>query len=173
MSSDRAARIEKIITGVLRQVFSDAGSHGFVVPGHGPDAQYVATLCKQAGGSGGGGLVIHPASKTLVLLGAAPAADVLPLGDLYASQVVALAGAAELPPEVQELAAACGGAETLDQVLRRHFDERRSWEAAAEPLSSPAATLLKKRIDAARFRRTHIGLVPKLGARTPGIDLYA
>lgn len=173
MSRERGARIEKIVIGVLRQAFTDAGAKEFTLLGAGQDAHYVASLCERAGGTVGSGLVVHSASKTALLLGCAPAADVLPLGDLYATQVVALAGPVELPREIEELAAACGGAETLDRALQRYFDERRGWDAATAGLPGEAAAQLKERLEAARFRRIRIGLVPKLGARTPGIDLYA
>ena len=52
-------------------------------------------------------------------------------------------------------------------------DERAAWSHATSDLSSTAGQELKQHWDAARFQRTRVGLVPKLGPRTLGIDLYA
>ena len=171
--TNRRARIERVLTGVLKQAFADAGTLHFDVAGTGSEADFVRSLCEQAGGSPGGGLRVDTASKTVLLLGAVPHADVLPLGDLYHTQIVALIGPAELGAPARELASLCGGAETLDGALQRLFDERRPWSHATRDLSGPAAQELKRHLDAARFQRTRVGLVPKLGSRTLGIDLYA
>jgi hypothetical protein len=119
------------------------------------------------------GLRLHPANKTTLLLSGAPPADILLLGDLYYSQVVELAGSASLPAEVAELADACGGAERLDRILVRLYDHRDEWAAAVADLTQPAQERLRQVLESARFRRARIGLVPKLGSRTLGIDLYA
>lgn len=109
------------------------------------------------------------AAKTHLLLGLAGPADVYPRGDLYCSQIIELYGSAEVPA----LAAEFGGIETLDRVLSRYFDERLPWDVAAVELSVPQREKLAQLLEAARFRRMRYGLVPKLGARTIGIDLYA
>ncbi|MGQ0561506.1 MAG: hypothetical protein ACT443_06485 [Gemmatimonadota bacterium] len=173
MSEQRRARVERVIVGVLRQACADARTDDFTLIGDTAAARYVDSLCKAAGGRAGVGLTVAAASKTALLLGAGPVADVLPLGDLYCTQIEQLIGVMELPPELAELAKACGGAETLDRVLELHFDERRTWQSAVAELTFPVREQLKQRLDAARFRRTRVGIVPKLGSRTLGIDLYA
>jgi hypothetical protein len=169
----RRARIERVLAGVLKQAFADAGSAHYTLAGNGVVADFVAHLCDRAGGTRGDGLRIDAADKTALLLGEVPRADVLPLGDLYVSQLATLIGHFEPAETVRELAAVCGGTETLDRVLQRFFDERMPWDRAAADLSAPARVDLKGRLDAARFKRTRVGLVPKLGARTLGIDLQA
>lgn len=172
--TDRRARIERLLSGVLRQAFRDAGTGQFLVEGDNRrDVAFVTSLCESAGATPGEGLKLHPASKTALLLGEVPIADVLPLGDLYHSEIVSLIGPVGLSGPAAELASACGGPDTLDRVLRRHFDERLSWERAAAELSGTAGRILRDRLDAARFRRSRVGLVPKVGSRTLGIDLYA
>src|SRR5688572_20779717 len=126
----RKARIERVIVGVLRQAFADAAVREFTITEPGPAGRYVANLCRAAGARAGAGLTVCAASKTALLLGIDGTADLLPLGDLYHSQLVELIGATDLAPELAELAKAAGGAETLDRVLQRHFDERRDWHEA-------------------------------------------
>jgi hypothetical protein len=175
MNATIRSRVERIITGVLRQAFDDAGTSDFHMTGDHPATAYATRLCERAGGrSSDGGLAISPTSKTeILLLADRHAADALPFGDLYITQLHQLAGPFSFSPALAELAALCGGPETLDAVLRLHVDGRRSWSAAAAGLPAPCAHTLKQRLDAARFRRMRIGLVPKLSARTPGIDLNA
>jgi hypothetical protein len=176
MSRERLARIERVLAGVVRQVFADAGATRWVVAGSGPDAALARSICEQAVGRdrwGEGGFVIDPASKTALLLGTCPDADVLLFGDLYYSQVVELAGAVLLPPAAAGLAAACGGTEALDRALQQFFDERADWPSAAAELPTGAREQLEAAVESARFRRARLCVVPKLGARTLGIDLYA
>src|SRR5947207_11152433 len=109
---NRAQRIEQVVSGVVRQAFADAGATRVTVSGAGADGRLLATWCERAFGSaavGADGLKLHPASKTALLLGAAPAADVLPFGDLYYSQVVELAGGAALDEAATEIARQCCG----------------------------------------------------------------
>jgi hypothetical protein len=121
-----------------------------------------------------GALLAHPANKTALLLGrSAPPEPLLPLGDLYASQVAALAGGSSLPDEVRDLADRLGGIEVLDAALMKLFEHRAPAAAALESLPAAAAVELVARLDAARFARTRVGLVPKLGRRTLGVDLFA
>ena len=169
----RRTRIERILTGVLRQAFTDARSSRYELAENGIAAEFAGHLCERAGGTRGEGIRIAAADKTALLLGEVPHADVLPLGDLYHSQLVTLIGPFEPPESLRELAAQCGGTETLDRILQRFFDERIPWDRAAADLSAGARGDLRDRLDAARFKRTRVGLVPKLGARTLGIDLQA
>lgn len=153
---DRKERIEHVIIGVIAQAFADAGTHRF----SGTDG-YAAVLCERAGGVRGEGLKVSAATKTDLLLGAFEPADLYPLGDLYASQVAELT--TEEPPV----------SSSQDAALQRLFDERLGWDQATAHLTPEARALLKERLATARFRRTRVGLVPKLGARTLGIDLFA
>lgn len=172
---NREARIERLLTGVLRQACADAGVQGLRVAGAGAAADLARSICEQAVGAAnlGNGLLVDPASKTALLLGECPPADVLLFGDLYYSQVAELAGSAELPAASARLAELCGGGDVLDRVLCRFFDERAPWQSAAAELVPGVRELLEQALERARFRRARVGLVPKLGGRTLGIDLYA
>jgi hypothetical protein len=107
-------------------------------------------------------LTAHPVNKTALLLGGrVPHADLLPLGDLWASQVERLTGRWSAPPEVEIAAAAAGGVEKLDAALRRMVDER-----------GDLADQLLEMYERGRFFRLRPRLVPKLTTRTLGIDLF-
>lgn len=108
-----------------------------------------------------------PANKTALLLGGAlPPEPFLPLGDLWASEVAELAGEWSAPAEVREAAEAAGGIERLDAALRAFVDRRepRAWDSLP-----PAARRLLER---GRASRLFPRVVPKLGARTLGVDLF-
>lgn len=123
--------------------------------------------------NGDGGLLANPANKTALVLARRPVPEpLLPLGDLYASDVLALAGGWSAPAPVRALAKQAGGIEVLDGVLRAHFDERRPLEEAVARLPEAARAAVAQAIEAGRFARRHVGLVPKLGPRTLGLDLF-
>lgn len=118
-------------------------------------------------------LLAHPANKTALLLsGTLPPEPLLPLGDLYASQVEDLIGGWSAPPAVRALADEAGGIARLDAALEAVVDERRPVEALPALLGEAAGRAVLHALEAGRFARRRIGLVPKLGARTLGIDLF-
>jgi hypothetical protein len=167
----RKARIERVIVGVLKQAFADAGVANFTMVGSAPANEYAARLCESAGALPGTGVTVAGTSKTALLLGAGDFADLLPLGDLFHTQLAELIGDHALPSGLTELANLLGGAETLDRVLQRYFDERLDWHGSTAGLDARARVLLEQRLEAARFRRGRVGLVAKVGGRTLGIDL--
>jgi hypothetical protein len=117
-----------------------------------------------------GALTAHPANKTELLLGAAlPPEPLLPLGDLYASEVAALCGGWSASPEVRALAEAAGGVEALDAALRRWLDGRDP--TGVDVLPAEAAEQVRRRFRAGRAARLAPRIVPKLGTRTLGVDL--
>lgn len=120
-----------------------------------------------------GALVAHPANRTVLLLAPPPPPEpLLPLGDLYASQVAALAGEWTGPPALERLAHAVGGISVLDAALHAWLEERRPFEAVVESLGAEAAAEVRRAFETGRFWRRRAGLVPKLGSRTLGIDLF-
>jgi len=128
----------------------------------------------QAAHTPGGALLVGAANKTALLLSPAPPPEpLLPVGDLYATDLRALTGGYSLPARVRALAELAGGVDALDAALRAHFDERRRLEEALAPLPEEAREPLAQALSAARFARRRVGLVPKLGARTLGADLFA
>jgi hypothetical protein len=119
-------------------------------------------------------LVAHPAHKTELLLGGAPPPEpILPLGDLYASDIARFAGAVTVAPDLGELAEQAGGLEALDKVLRLWIDGREATDRALQRLDAALGAELERRVAAGRFWRRRAGLVPKLGSRTIGIDLLS
>jgi len=116
-----------------------------------------------------GALTAHPANKTELLLGALPPEPLLPLGDLYASEVAELCGGWSASSEVRALAEDAGGVEALDAALRRWLDGRDPAGLAALPAG--AAEQVNRRFRAGRAARLAPRIVPKLGTRTLGVDL--
>ncbi len=115
-------------------------------------------------------LPAHPANKTaLVLSGALPPEPLLPLGDLWASEVAALAGGWSAPELVAGIAEAAGGVEALDAALRRWIDRRDP--AGLDALPAAAADAVRRAFAAGRASRLAAHVVPKLGWRTLGLDL--
>lgn len=117
-------------------------------------------------------LVAQPASKTVALLGGALPGVVLPLGDLWASQVATLSGDWSAPAHLRSLADAAGGIEALDGALQALVDRRLHPDAACAGLSAEVRGTLLALWDDTRFARRFTGLVPKLGTRTLGVDLF-
>lgn len=119
-------------------------------------------------------LLAHPANKTALLLGAeVPPEPLLPLGDLYASEVERLAGSWSAPPEVVALADRAGGIGPLDAALAELVDRRGPPEAALAPLPAAARAAVLDALENGRFARRRIGLIPKLTTRTLGVDYFA
>jgi hypothetical protein len=81
-----------------------------------------------------------------------------------------LTGRWSAPPDVEAAAAAAGGVEELDAALRRMVDER--GEIAEVGFGGAAAEQLLEMYERGRFFRLRPRLVPKLTARTLGIDLF-
>lgn len=116
-------------------------------------------------------LVAHPTNKTALLLGGRPPyADLLPLGDLWASQVEEIAGRWSAPHEVEALATRMGGIRVLDVALQDLVERRGSVEGAE--VDADAAAEIGRLYARGRFFRLRPRLVPKLTIRTVGIDLF-
>jgi hypothetical protein len=118
-----------------------------------------------------GAVATSALTKTDLLLGGEmPPEPFLPLGDLYASEVVALAGDWRGSPNARRLAEAAGGVERLDAVLRALLDGRDA--RALERLPVSAAAEVRAALRRGSSSRSHPRLVPKLGTRTIGVDLF-
>lgn len=112
-----------------------------------------------------------PWNKTALLLGGAlPPDPFLPLGDLWASEVEELAGGWSAPEEVRALAEGAGGVARLDAALRDCFDRRDP--AALESLPGEVRGWVERLLARGRASRLFPRLVPKLGPRTLGVDLF-
>jgi hypothetical protein len=122
--------------------------------------------------AGGDGLVLNPANKTVaVLWPEALAEPVLPLADLYAVQVERLTGCWSAPADARDLIERAGGIEAVDAFLAAHLDARRPLDASLRHVPAAAAAELRDRLAAGWWWRRRLGVVPKLGPRTLGLDL--
>lgn len=118
-------------------------------------------------------LVAHPGNRTALLLGGRlPWADLLPLGDVRASQVEAITGRWSAAPEVEALAAAAGGAAALDRAVDDLIECRRAGAAGTAATRPEIAEQIVQLYERGRQSRTRPRVVPKIAARTIGIDLF-
>lgn len=116
-------------------------------------------------------LPAHPANKTALLLGGAlPPEPFLPLGDLYASQVEAVSGGWSAPAETLALAERAGGVAVLDAALAARLDARGA--AGLDRLPGEVRSAVEDALRLGAASRVVGRLVPKLGSRTLGVDLY-
>jgi hypothetical protein len=119
-------------------------------------------------------LLVHPANKTALLLDPVfPPEPLLPLGDLYATHVQLLAQEWTGSDGLRELAERAGGIAALDAALADIVERRQPPERALAQLPEVVRRDILQRWQAGRFWRRRPGLVPKLGVRTLGIDLFA
>lgn len=180
LGDGRVVRMDDALLGGLEPALREllvamSGEEG---PGDGPSAAHVREEARRFAArlvaTRRRGLVLNPVNKTALILGLEPVSEsILPLGDLWATQVRELTGSWNAPGQVVALAEACGGIDRLDRALRRWCDERTALHVATEDLPPAIAARLRLAIRLARFARGRTGLVPKLGPRTPGVDLFA
>lgn len=116
-------------------------------------------------------LAAAPENKTVLLLsGALPPEPFLPLGDLYAGEVAELCGGWSAPEALRSLADAAGGIARLDGALRAWLDRRDP--SALDRLPAGVAEEVRLRFARGRPSRFAVRLVPKVGYRTLGVDLF-
>lgn len=199
MSDTRAERIARIVRGVIEQALRDAGARAIVLLDDGsPEAGLARAWLAPLGGAllteagaaadpdaeeelrrrarvrarAAGALTASAANKTALLLTpVGPPEPLLPLGDLYASQIEALCGAWSAPAEVRALADAAGGIAALDGALVARIERRRPEGSAFGALPPEVRSALGARLAEGRWWRRRAGLVPKLGMRSIGADL--
>lgn len=117
-------------------------------------------------------LVAHPANRTALLLGGRlPWADLFPLGDIPAGRIEALVGRWSGPPALEALAARAG-LTSVDAALERAVDARMAPAEAFVALGDDVARQVLEMYEQGRYFRLRPRVVPKLGARTLGIDLF-
>lgn len=116
-------------------------------------------------------VVASPENRTALLLGGAlPPEPLLPLGDLFASQVMELGGGWSAPPEVVAMAERAGGIHELDAGLAALLDGRDP--AALDALPDEVRAEVREALARGSAARRSPYIVPKLSYRTLGIDLF-
>lgn len=116
-------------------------------------------------------LTASPENKTSLLLGGAlPPEPLLPLGDLYASEVAELAGGWSVPRAVREIVEIAGGIERLDGALRELIEGRDPVGLGA--LEPAARAAVEQALERGRASRLFPRIVPKIGFRSLGTDLF-
>jgi len=115
-------------------------------------------------------LQLGTANKTCILLSpTAPPQAVLPLGDLYASEIQALAGSCTLPPCLQGVSQ--GIVQDVDLALRAYLEEGSDQGRAFAGLDAGLRLEILAALADARRAWHPLPLVPKLSRATLGIDL--
>lgn len=116
-------------------------------------------------------IVANPVNRTAMLLSGDPPPDpLLPLADLFASQVSELAGGWSAPRRVMELAELAGGVAALDRAVGLLLDGRD--RAALNELPEPAREPVRAALLRGRAGRRSAWVVPKMAYRTLGVDLF-
>ena len=166
-------RVAFIVRGVVRQALHDTGMTSVKFAGcEQRQQELVLGWCDIVQNyDAGNALLLSAANKTELLLGEPLAADVYPLGDLYASDLAQLCGGFDLGDAARRFAERAGGVRELDRALRGLLEERREPDQAFAHIASVRDDVMQ-RLEHNRFRLTHLGVVPKIGARTIGIDLF-
>jgi hypothetical protein len=115
-------------------------------------------------------LLLGTANKTHLLLGYGPAhPPILPLGDLYASQILELAGGCTLPAPLTGMATEEISA--VDSALRAYFEDGRSANEAFRGLEPGRARQIRQMLQESSRLWHPLPLIPKLGEATLGLDL--
>lgn len=113
----------------------------------------------------------HAATKTVLLLGGElPPEPLLPLGDLWATEVAEMAGGWSAPPAVARIADGAGGMAALDAALAAYFDRRDP--RGLDALPADARQAVAAALAAGRASRRWPRTVPRLGVRTLCVDLF-
>lgn len=166
-------RIGFVVNGVVQQAMRDSGRSALRLVGEATtEAALIERWCDISFSREAASLTVTASSKTALLLaGPDQAVDLAPLGDLYFSEIARFCRGCRLTGSVAEFSKAAGSPEILDDCLRKLLDERRSPHAAfaaAPHLREPVL----RRLQQTRFRRGRAGIIPKIGPRTIGIDLF-
>ncbi|UCC26303.1 MAG: hypothetical protein JSU98_04210 [Gemmatimonadales bacterium] len=111
-------------------------------------------------------LVVHPGHKSLVLLDA-PLSPCFPLGDLWAHQLEAWAGATTVPRALAGLGRAAF--REVEEALRLGLDEGAGTRTALATLPVETALRVRRSLETGRYA-VRPPLIPKLSPWTPGVD---
>ena len=178
VTSPEFARLARVIGGVVKQTLTDNGAEAVILMDpESIEGTFLTLMFDYTGiktaeyADAATTLTVHPANKTALLVGSfIPRVDILPLGDVYASQLQDLVGEWWGDEQVTGLAKAAGGIEALDAVLAAYIDHR-GLVAELTGVTDDVCDVVLAALGRTRFRRARAGIVPKLGTRTIGVDL--
>ncbi len=178
-SASRMARITRVIGGVVHEALRVTGANAVVLLDmDSPEGILFRQIADAAAiplaefADSEVTLTAHPANKTALLVGEfQPRVDLLPLGDLYATQVQQLSDGWTGDDAVHAIAAALGGIDRLDASLQQLLEGRMQVGSLGRSIGVVEAARVAEALRRSRFRRARTGLVPKLGSRTIGVDL--
>jgi len=115
-------------------------------------------------------LLLGTATKTILLLSHSPPGEaVLPLGDVFASEILDLAGECTIPAVLGEVD--IDTLRAVDVALQSYLEEGKSPQEALATVPEPLRKEVAAALDRARKGWHPHPLVPKLRACTMGIDL--
>ncbi len=197
----RRERLGNVIGGVIRQAVEDAGCAGLLVldatspegvlatawavaalpagtvhpaPAAADDDEEMRRAKARLQAKQHDWLLAHPANRTTLLLARwTPVEPLLPLGDLFASQVQALAGGCTLPDDVRVLTEMAGGLDALDRSLHAWTVQQCTLDDALASLPELARQAVRERLRRKRAERRWPRRIPKLGPRTLWLDLFS
>jgi hypothetical protein len=156
--------------GLLNSICHQAGRAGVLAERGSELAAEASGLAGWANAWAEGLLLLGTSNKTCLLLSPTqPIQPVLPLGDLYASQVVELAGGSTFPPCLQN--ASHEELRAVDRALEAYYERGFREEAAFEGLDSGLRRSTLAALANARRGWHPKPLIPKLGEATLGLDL--
>ena len=176
---ERYQRIARVIGGVIHEALRTTGTTAVVLLDvESPEGALFSRIAADAGiplteySDAASTLTAHPANKTALLVGDFfPRADLLPLGDLYATQVQQLSDGWTGDQAVDRVAEALGGIDALDAALQDVIEGRSHLADLERTIGTAARQALEGALRRSRFRRARAGVVPKLGRRSIGVDL--
>ena len=115
-------------------------------------------------------LLLGSSNKTFLLLSPIPTScEILPLGDLFASQISELTGDSSLPPCLRHVSAE--RLRAVDKALADYYEEGYGEDRAFGDLESDLRRTVLSALTQARRGWHPRPLVPKLGRATLGLDL--
>lgn len=173
--NSRRQRVVLVISGVLRNTLEQTGAARIdLVDDGSPEVALARECCAPLPQADGVRLEARAFNKTALLLTRGwPSEFLLPIGDLWATQVQQLTGGWSAPPDARALIEAAGGIEAVDRALQRWLERREDPQIALADLPESARGPFLEAVRAGRAWRERAGLVPKLTTRTIGIDLFA
>ena len=132
--------------------------------------QRASELAGQAVASARDLLLLGTANKTSLLLSFSTSVQpVLPLGDLYASQIQEMSGDCTVPGALRGISAKELSA--VDSALRAYFEGGLPPETAFGELEPERSQQVREMLEESRRRWHPLPLIPKLGDATLGMDL--